>query len=256
MSLNTSRSVAAHRVAGVRGRPLAMPVDPYGAQTIVSAGPMVRALYAGICAGELGVLLHEARRRAHSNWRHFGLRRNLDAPFETPNAKFEVAIRPLRSDDVPKLLDMRDPQMGPRGPYVRMNRLRFLKERIGSCWVAARAADDEPCYMQWLIPGSENERIARYFRGIFPPLERDEALLEYAFTPERFAGQGIMPAAMARIAEHACALGVRRVITFVDHDNAPALKGCHRAGFHEYLVRVDRWRLLRRTPVFGPVAGP
>jgi GNAT superfamily N-acetyltransferase len=229
------------------------PAGRYDAPPIASAGPIVRALYAGIRAGELEVLWREVRRRAYSNWRHLGLCRNLDAPFEPPNAKFAITIRPLRTDDVPRLLDMRDPQMAPRGPYVRMHRLRFLRQRIGSCFVAARTADDEPCYMQWLIPASENERIARYFRGIFPPLDRDEALLEYAFTHERFAGQGIMAAAMARIAEQARAFGARRVITFVDHDNAAALKGCHRAGFHEYLVRVDRWRLFRRTPVFEPV---
>jgi GNAT superfamily N-acetyltransferase len=227
--------------------------DGRRAASIVSPGPMARALFAGLRAGELGVLAHEARRRVYSNWRHYGLARNLEESFQAPDARVEIEIRPLRDDDIPKLLGMRDPQMAPRGPYVRMHRLRFLRAGVGTCWVAARVDDDEPCYMQCLIPASQNERIARYFGGIFPRLEPDEALLEYAFTPERFQGKGIMPAAMARIAERAADVGARRVITFVDHENEAALKGCHRSGFQEYVIRTDQWRLFRRSSVFGPV---
>jgi RimJ/RimL family protein N-acetyltransferase len=220
---------------------------------VFATGPAARAVAAGLRSGEVGVLVAEAKRRLRSDWRNYGLRRELDDPFEAPQAKIPITIRRLRADDVPKLLDMKRGDMAHRGPYVRMHRLRFIGQNLGECWVAAHEADDEPCYMQWLMRASENERIARYFHGIFPRLEDDEALLEYAFTPERFQGQGIMPAAMARIAERARELGARRVITFVDHTNTPALKGCHRAGFQEYLVRVDRWRLLRRTPVFEPL---
>lgn len=215
------------------------------------SGPAFRALAAGVRSGEVTVLAAEARRRLLSDWRHFGLARDLDVPFEAPDAKVPVTIRTLRDDDVPKLLDMNAEQMAPRGPYVRMHRLRFIDEGLGTCWVAARVEDDEPCYMQWLMSADENDHIQRYFGGIFPVLDDDQALLEYAFTPERFQGQGIMPAAMARIAEHAADFGARRVITFVDHQNAAALKGCHRAGFHEYVVRTDHWRAFRRSSSFA-----
>jgi RimJ/RimL family protein N-acetyltransferase len=221
------------------------------ARHLVSPGPAARAVLAGVRSGEVGVLAREAQRRFHSDWRHFGLRRDLEVPFQGPRAKIELTIRELQPDDVPKLLDMRAAQMAPRGPYVRMHRLRFLRQGIGTCYVAARTEDDEPCYMQWLMGAADNDRIAAYFDGIFPRLADDEALLEYAFTPERFQGQGIMAAAMTQIAERATSFGARRVITFVDHANLAALKGCHRAGFAEYLVRVDRWRLFRRSPEFG-----
>src|SRR5439155_6160806 len=224
--------------------------DELRARHVISLGPATRAVLTGVRAGELGVLAREVQRRFRSDWRHYGLRRDLEVPFEGPRAKIELTIREFRPDDAPKLLDMHAEQMAPRGPYVRMHRLRFLREGIGNCWVAARAEDDEPCYMQWLIGAADNERIAEYFDGIFPRLEPDEALLEYAFTPERFQGQGIMAAAMTQIAERASTLGATKVITFVDHANVAALKGCHRAGFAEYLVRVDRWRLFGRTPIF------
>jgi hypothetical protein len=58
---------------------------------------------------------------------------------------------------------------------------------------------------------------------------------------------------MARIAEKARDHGGRRVITFVDHENIPALKGCQRAGFSPYLIRLVLWRLFRRRVSFQPL---
>jgi GNAT superfamily N-acetyltransferase len=210
---------------------------------------LARAVVAGLRSGELRVLADELRRRVWSNWTHYGLSRDLDVPFEAPNAKIPLKIRTLRSDDVPKLLGMDADYVSDRGPYVRMHRLNFVDEGLGTCYVAVTDGD-EPCYMQWLMPARQNDRIEGYFRGIFPRLEPDQALLEYAFTREDYQGKGVMPAAMARIAEKARDEGGRSVITFVDHQNIPALKGCQRSGFSPYLLRLDRWRLFRRTVTF------
>lgn len=214
---------------------------------------VLRALAAGVVVGELGVLTREARRRLYSNGRHYGLERDLDVPFAGPVAAVPITVRRLRDGDVSKLLGMEDPRMSPRGPYDRMHRLNFLREGLGMCFVAATVDGDEPCYMQWLLPASDNAAIRGYFGGRFPTLAGDEALLEFAFTPERFQGKGIMPAAMARIAEAAREFGARRVITFVDHENIPALKGCWRAGFHEYVVRIHKWRLFHRSYRFTEI---
>jgi RimJ/RimL family protein N-acetyltransferase len=83
--------------------------------------------------------------------------------------------------------------------------------------------------VQWLLGVRDNDFIARL--GGFPALEADQALLENAYTPPAFRGLGIMPAAMAAIAEHASELGARYVLTFVDQHNIASLKGCQRAGF-------------------------
>ena len=92
-----------------------MQPDQIRARQLVSVGPAARALVAGLRSGELGVLAEEARRRFRSDWLHYGLSRDLDQPFEAPTAKFDLTIRPLRSTDVPKLLDMRSTQMAPAG---------------------------------------------------------------------------------------------------------------------------------------------
>jgi GNAT superfamily N-acetyltransferase len=210
---------------------------------------LANAVVVGMRSGDVRVVADELRRRLWSDWTHYGLSRELDAPFVAPDAKIPLEIRALRESDLPKLLGMNADYVSARGPYVRMHRLNFAGASIGTCYVAATDGD-EPCYMQWLMLASENDGIKRYFKGIFPVLDPDEALLEYAFTREDYQGKGIMPAAMARIAEKAQSHGARRVITFVDHHNVPALKGCQRAGFSPYLIRVDRWRLFRRRVNF------
>ncbi len=211
------------------------------------------AVAANVRSGGSQALLREFKKRYKSEWLHYGLARDLSQPFRNPSAKIPIAVRPLRDEDIPRMLGMEATQLSDRGPYVRMHRLNFIEVGIGTCFVGA-TENDEPCYMQWLIPARDNTKIQKYFRGIFPILEPDEALLEYAFTPERWQGQGIMPAAMAQISEKARDFGARRVITFVDSSNVPALRGCRKAGYVPCLARIDRWRLFRRQFVFQELA--
>lgn len=213
---------------------------------------LARVLLASAKARNVNGLVYQLRRRFHSDGLQYGLRRDLAEPFEAPDAKIPLTIRAMRQSDVAVLLETDTQQMSERGSYVRMQRLDFLREGIGQCYVAATNSD-EPCYMQCLLTSADNSRIQRYFNGGFPTLAADEALIEYAFTPEGQQGQGIMPAAMARIAEKAADLGARRVITFVDHENVPALKGCQRSGFRPYLIRNDRWLLFRRRVSYQPL---
>src|SRR3990170_5930335 len=148
----------------------------------------LKALIANVRSGGSQALLREVRKRYNSEWLHYGLDRDLSQPFKNPSAKIAVSVRPLRNDDVPALLGLDAAQISDRGPYVRMHRLNFIEAGLGTCYVGV-TEHDEPCYMQWLLAARDNARIQKYFHGIFPVLRPDEALLEYAFTPEHWQGQ-------------------------------------------------------------------
>lgn len=178
-----------------------------------------------------------------------GLRRDLTQPFSAPPAKIPLTVRPLRESDVPSLLDVHLPGLNGQGIYDRMNRVEFVAAGIPTGYVAV-TSDGRPCYMQFLIGPEENAGIQAHFQGLFPLLGPDEALLEHAFTLESFQGMGIMPSAMARIAEMAQGFGARWVVTFVAQGNIAALKGCQRAGFSPHLMRHERWFLFRRHVTF------
>jgi len=187
------------------------------------------------------------RERLGSSEEAYVLRRDLDAPHVAPAAKIEISVRPLVEADVPKVFGE---DSGLPSEYMfQVRRRRLLESGIGTCY-AAVAADDEPCYVQWLMGAEENARIRDYYGGSFPEVEPGTMLLEGAFTPTAFRGKGIMGAAMSLIAEKAADTGSRYVITVVDVDNIPSLRGCEKANFFPHQRRTLTWRLFRRDVRF------
>jgi RimJ/RimL family protein N-acetyltransferase len=204
----------------------------------------------------LNEIYKRSSRFIYGDWLSYGLRRDISQPFNGPGAKIPIVVRELKDEDIAKLFDFNQPGLSKSDHYELKVREKFLPKNIGTCYVAI-TEEGEPCYFQWLMGADDNSGIQEAFDRRFPLLKPDEALLENAFTPPRFRGLGIMPCAMAKIAEKAKEMNVRWVLTFVAHDNIPSLKGCHRAGFTPYLIRRDRWMLHRhlRSLSFRPMDG-
>jgi RimJ/RimL family protein N-acetyltransferase len=194
------------------------------------------------------------QRGLYSRSVRYGLRRDLTLHLERPSAKIPIAIRPLVDTDLPFFLSVDASQTDSRERLELAWRRAFIDKGAKGGFVAVDLRTDTPCYMQWLMSPRENEFIGR-LKG-FPELERDEALLENAYTPVKYRGLGIMSAAMALIAERGADLGARYVLTFVDEQNMASLKGCQRAGFHPHMLhhrlqaafgvlKWDRFQTLR-----------
>ena len=189
--------------------------------------------------------------RAHSDSISIGLRRDLTIQFTGPTAKIPLKVRPLAPSDDLSALDS-SPGLSADEPFWRLGQRRLLGSGLQTCYVAI-APDGKPCYMQWVIPASQNERLKAFFGNLYPVLGPEEALLEGAYTPEAYRGKGIMGAAMAEVATRAAEHGARWVITFVDRENEASFKGCIRAGFAPYLQRQERFRWFRRQVTFTPL---
>ncbi len=189
--------------------------------------------------------------RVYSDSTSLGMRRDLSLPFLGPNAKIPITVRPLAAtDDLSALEPV--PGLTADERLWRLAQLRLLRSGIGVCYVAI-APGGRLCYMQWIMPSSENARLRAFFGNLYPKLGPDEALLEGAYTPDAYRGQGIMGAAMAQVAERAADVGARWVITFVDEQNQGSVKGCVRAGFSPYLRRRERFRLFYRDVSFDSI---
>lgn len=203
--------------------------------------------------GQSRLILETLRRKFYSNSTSFCLRRDLTYPFEAPPAKIPITVRPAGYAEAAILFNANAPELSANEMNDRIARWGLFQSGIPQCY-AAIDQDGAPCYAQWLMTSADNGRIQEYFRGAFPILAPDEALLEGAFTPESRRGQRLMPRAMALIAERAKDLGARYVITFVGKDNIASLKGCVRSGFAPYMVRRADWRLLRPHVSFLPLS--
>jgi RimJ/RimL family protein N-acetyltransferase len=211
----------------------------------------VRDLGRLVLSGNIGKAWWALAYRAHSDSTSIGLRRDLTISFTGPSAKIPLTVRPLSPTDDLSALDPA-PGLSSDEAFWRLGQRRLLKSGLQTCYVAI-APDGKVCYMQWVIPAAENQRVRAFFGNLYPVLKSDEALLEGAYTPEAYRGKGIMGAAMAQVAEQASRYGARWVITFVDQQNEASFKGCIKAGFSPYLERQERFRWFRRRITFSPI---
>jgi hypothetical protein len=210
----------------------------------------VRDVMRLILSGNLRKALWAIQYRMHSASTSLGLRRDLTVPFTAPSAKIPFVVRPLSPSDDLSTLDPGQPGISSEEMFWRLAQQRLLHSGLQTCYVAI-GPDGKPCFMQWVILSSGNERLRSTFGNLYPPLATDEALLEGAFTPDTSRGLGVMSAAMAQIAGRAAQGGARWVITFVDENNVASVKGCLRAGFTPYVKRFERFWLFRRRVTFA-----
>lgn len=203
-------------------------------------------------SGGIREMLADVRKKIYSQTNSYCLRRDLTVPLEIPSAKIPVRTREIRSSDIPVLFNVSRPGLSEAERKEIFDRQFLLREGVSTCYVGVDQRDI-PCYVQWLIGSDENEKLQKTFRGGFPVLNSDEALLEDAFTPAAFRGLGIMSSAMAQIAERGKNIGARYVITFVHEENVPSLKGCKRAGFFPYKIRRETNFLFLRRFKFLPL---
>ena len=62
-----------------------------------------------------------------------------------------------------------------------------------------------------------------------------------------------MSAGICKIINQEVEADVRFVITFVDAHNIASLKGCSRAGFFPYILRIEKWFMFKRKVKFTSI---
>ncbi|WP_178989083.1 GNAT family N-acetyltransferase [Winogradskyella schleiferi] len=189
--------------------------------------------------GELKFMINGISKRISSTNKTFGLKRDLNMEFQSPEAQIEVAIRPFKAGDLEHFsMDLQNDGL--------------IEKEIPTCYIATTIAGT-PCHRQWVIGSDQNNKIQEFWGNAFPVLEDDEALVESVFTIPMYRRKGIMPATLSKIAKKAQDLGVRSLIMFVATNNIPSLKGCQRSGFEPYLLRTEKWFLFNRMVIFEEV---
>jgi GNAT superfamily N-acetyltransferase len=201
-------------------------------------------------AGEWEVGRALARRWWNSEAVGMGLQRGLDTPVASRRPRQRLTIRPIRPAEHPWFAD---PTAGRgEGALLRINARHLFSTQIETCYVAL-TEQGVPCYMQYLILPDQNDRLADAFGGMIPPLEAGDALLEFAFTLEGYRALGVMPWAVAQLAEEARRHGARRLVTWVPGANVNVRRYFERAGFTLLGARHERYRHFRRTVRFEPI---
>lgn len=199
----------------------------------------VRMVYLLVKSGNLIVIANAIGTRFNSSITSVGLLRNLDEDFPIIKPDIDLKIRLFKENDL-NTLDENYRHIG------------FINQNIPDCYTIV-TDDNIPCFRMWLMKSSENQSIRNYFGGLFPILKPDEAIIEGVFTNPSYRRMGIMPYIMNTIAQQSKSEGVNKVISFVDIENIPSLKGFHRSGFSPYIVRKVKWKFFNRTINFEPL---
>ena len=202
--------------------------------------------------GQFGAAQRVVRRWLYSERVAVGLRRDLSTPMSARKPTLSLTVRPLRPEDVPSLVDVPKSNGTHADALVRINARHLLDSDLATCYVA-ETADGDVCYMQYLVLPDQNEKLARVFGNLFPPLEPDEALLEFAFTLEPYRARGVMPYAMVQLADEARDEGARWLVTYVDRQEKLLVRFYERMGFEPFRLRRERYRFLRRRVAFTPM---
>lgn len=196
----------------------------------------IKLAFSLVFKGQFGFVARAVRNRFSSSHFAFGLKRDLTIPFSSPISDIDLSIRLYKTSDA-KYFEMANTNKG------------LLAQNIPYCYVAINS-NNEPCFMQWLIDYTQNDKIQDYFGNIFPLLKEDEALLEGAYVQPKNRGKHIMQAGIYKIIDNCNHKNARYIITFVEIHNIPSLRACSHSGFYPYTLRIEKWFLFNKKTTF------
>lgn len=185
-----------------------------------------------------------------SEQRYCGLRRDLTKPYEPPAADVELRAVPIE--------EVADKVFGVEGLSERdatyLERRRRIFDAGFKNGFVAVAPGDEPAYLQWLIPPSQNDMVADFFGPLFP-LDNDTLVVEGAWIPPAYRKANVFGQGLSLVTEAAAAASpeASSAVCFPELANKGAVRGSALGGYEISHLRTDTWRLGRRTVAFTDI---
>ncbi len=127
-----------------------------------------------------------------------------------------------------------------------------LIKKLPYCYVAI-TEDDIPCFRIWLIDYHQNKKIKKYWGNSYPQLKPNEVFMESAYTTPKYRGLGIMPNAMALLAEKINQNGVRFAIMTTPITNINSIKASYYAGFRPFKLKKEKHFLFYKSVIFEDI---
>lgn len=164
---------------------------------------------------------------------YYGLKRELDGCIYSVPSRLEYSLHIASPSEMVELFQLLSNENKDSIMEVVLRKI-FYDHSLTNCYLARATANNEPCYIQWMILPEENPEAQRFLRQGYPQIASNEVMLEHAYTFKKYRGQGIMGSVMAKLATIAQERGYQQIITYVSKDNIASLKGCEKAGFQKF----------------------
>ncbi|MFB9057593.1 hypothetical protein ACFFU9_12665 [Mariniflexile ostreae] len=197
----------------------------------------IKVFFSLLTHGDITVIFKIIKNRIYSNTSYYFFRRDLNRGITyIPEAKIEVSIRPYRDSDYEHFKGL---------PLDDM----LLNANIPTCYVAV-TQDGTPCFREWFIEPSQNEKIKSFFGHNFPSLEEDECIFERAYAVERYRGMNIYSVVNYHLGKKALELGYRWAVSCIEISNIESLKGAIKLEARPHKLQVTKWRFFVRRTVY------
>ena len=108
-------------------------------------------------------------------------------------------------------------------------RIKFNDMGFQNCYVMKN--NKEITHMQWLIYPTDNYIIKKYFKRIFYPLNRNQVMIENAFTFPEFRGCGYLLFVSLNLLNIAKRQGYKTAIGYIKKDKINSLNESYKMGF-------------------------
>lgn len=128
-------------------------------------------------------------------------------------------------------------------------RINFFKKGLKNCYIG-KNEKGENVYLQCIIFPFENEAIKKYFKKKFYLLNKNEIILENAFTFPKFRKLGLLHYGTNFLLNMAKESGYKTAVCYIRHDNIQSLNEFMKMGFkitkmvREYKLAGFCWRTL------------
>ncbi len=110
-----------------------------------------------------------------------------------------------------------------------LGRILFYERGFRNCYVMK--VNNKIAYWQWLLYPDENENIKKYFRNTFYSLNRQQVMIENAFTFPEFRGRGYLPYVTRMLLNKAKEEGYKSAIGYIRTDKVTSLNEFFKMGF-------------------------
>jgi L-amino acid N-acyltransferase YncA len=196
-------------------------------------------------------LILKIKKRFFGRYRFIGMARDLHTDDFQEVSKLKYNLVLATRDDFEKIMEKSKTESKMSAEELKQ-RKQFFDSGFNRCYIA-KTADNDICSMAWLILPTDKNVNGRNFVKHFPRLGPTDALLEMAYTFEKYRGNRLDPSIMLRLSSVAKNHGAKRIMAYVLADNTPSIRSCERAGFKEFETRYQNMASIFKQILTGVV---
>ena len=183
---------------------------------------------------DLKIFFNQFKRQIYSHSSQVGLFLNLNEyEFPTIETGIKYTLNLATKEDMDEVMKKAKSESKEMLQKLLFRRWMF-EDGYRNCYVARTADTNDICTVAFIIFPTDNTKVEGKFRNWFVKLRPDEAILEGAYTFEKYRGNRLHPAIIIDRLRICKQQGIKWVLGYIEENNEASLKGAERAGFKRF----------------------